>query len=130
MMTLGHKVYLYSFDYFNPKSFGLLSYILPFKGSTHCTDLNYVLGLNTFLSPFKYNKSDECMKIVASKLWTNFAKFGNPYGADNTSNCECFKWLPVMSTPSCYLSIDTDIPRMKKGYYYHQREFWRNLLKC
>uniref|UniRef100_A0A8R1TMV0 Carboxylesterase type B domain-containing protein n=1 Tax=Onchocerca volvulus TaxID=6282 RepID=A0A8R1TMV0_ONCVO len=76
MMALGHKVYLYSFDHFNPKSYGILSFILPFKGATHCTDLNYIFGLNIFLSPFKYNKSDEYVKIVASKLWTNFAKFG------------------------------------------------------
>uniref|UniRef100_A0A0R3RL67 Glucuronosyltransferase n=1 Tax=Elaeophora elaphi TaxID=1147741 RepID=A0A0R3RL67_9BILA len=33
MMTLGHKVNLYSFDYFNPKSYSIFSLILPFKGA-------------------------------------------------------------------------------------------------
>ncbi|KHJ75767.1 hypothetical protein OESDEN_24617 [Oesophagostomum dentatum] len=32
MTELGNRVYLYSFEYFNPQSFGILSIRMPFKG--------------------------------------------------------------------------------------------------
>ncbi|KAM3728896.1 Esterase CM06B1 [Dirofilaria immitis] len=123
MISLGHKVHLYSFDHFNPRSYGILSLIAPFKGSTHCTDLNYIFGLNIFPLSFKYTKSDEYVKNEVSKLWTNFAKFGNPNDINNMPTSENLKWSPVMDKSFCYLSIDTDIFQMKKGCNDFFREF-------
>ncbi|MCP9257301.1 Carboxylic ester hydrolase [Dirofilaria immitis] len=123
MISLGHKVHLYSFDHFNPRSYGILSLIAPFKGSTHCTDLNYIFGLNIFPLSFKYTKSDEYVKNEVSKLWTNFAKFGNPNDINNMPTSENLKWSPVMDKSFCYLSIDTDIFQMKKGIIIKKQNF-------
>ncbi|ETN83654.1 hypothetical protein NECAME_17392 [Necator americanus] len=35
-------VFFYSFDYFNPKSWGPLGFRMPFKAATHCTELAYI----------------------------------------------------------------------------------------
>uniref|UniRef100_A0AAF5PJN2 Carboxylesterase type B domain-containing protein n=1 Tax=Wuchereria bancrofti TaxID=6293 RepID=A0AAF5PJN2_WUCBA len=126
MMTLGHTIYAILINF---KSYGIILFILPFKrkiGATHCTELNYIFGANIFPIPFKCTKTDEYVRNVTSKLWTNFSKFGNPNGANNMSTLEGFKWLPVVRKPTCYLSIGTDAFQMKEEYYYHQTKFWQN----
>lgn len=34
MAQLNHTVYLYNFEYMNPRGFGLLGYVMPFKGQS------------------------------------------------------------------------------------------------
>ena len=56
MRKAGHTVYLYSFDYFNPRSFGILSLRFPFKGQFWKLYVNFpkhILDSRTFVNPAK-----------------------------------------------------------------------------
>lgn len=44
MGALNHTVYLYSFNHFNPKSFGLFSLLVPFKGNLPYAELLLIIG--------------------------------------------------------------------------------------
>lgn len=92
-------IYLYSFDYFNEKSFGPLSYLLPIKGrllpplsllippphpslfyhpslgATHCSEIPYILGKG-LIWDFTLNEKDIEMVEKVTGAWSNFAKFG------------------------------------------------------
>jgi carboxylesterase type B len=88
-----HETYMYSFDYCNPESWGILGYKMPFKGraiervsfinnrtaislaATHCTELAYLFNVGIVMD-FKFNDEDKVMLEMMSKMWTNFAKYG------------------------------------------------------
>lgn len=123
MTKAGHQVYLYSFDYFNPKSFGILSLRMPFKGATHCTELTYLFGLSVIF-PFKLNEQDMRVMDLMTELWSNFAKYGNPNGSKGFVD---FKWKPVDAEETDrYLCIG-EKTKMKQKYTERRAEFWENL---
>lgn len=68
-------VYLYRFDYYNPKSLDILGVTVPFKGATHCTELAYLFHVG-IIKNFKFNAEDEKMLQLMTKMWANFAKYG------------------------------------------------------
>jgi carboxylesterase type B len=123
------EVYLYSFDYFNPKSFGLLAWRLPFKGSTHCTELAYLFGVG-IVQDFTLNEDDRKMIKITTKLWINFAKYGNPNGHPDDPNSRLpFEWLPISKEhPQRYLSIKHE-PEMKEEFASSRPQFWLALQK-
>uniref|UniRef100_A0A915ATG3 Carboxylesterase type B domain-containing protein n=2 Tax=Parascaris univalens TaxID=6257 RepID=A0A915ATG3_PARUN len=126
MSEKGHQVFLYSFEYFNPKSFGILSLRFPFKGATHCTELTYLFGRSIIL-PFKLNDDDRYMMELMAKLWTNFAKYGDPNGPTQQQSFSDFKWEPVCKEHSDrYLNICLK-PCMKDGYCERRADFWRKV---
>nr|CDJ88982.1 Carboxylesterase domain containing protein [Haemonchus contortus] len=90
MSEYGNNVYFYCFDYFNPDGFGFLRFILPYKGSTHCSEVRYVLGKGVF-SKFKPNHDDLKMLDIMTTYFTNFAKYGDPCG-DRSSSTEESEW--------------------------------------
>uniref|UniRef100_A0A914XAM3 Carboxylesterase type B domain-containing protein n=1 Tax=Plectus sambesii TaxID=2011161 RepID=A0A914XAM3_9BILA len=123
MMATGNEVYLYSFDYFNPKSFGLLSWKVPFKAATHCTELAYLFGVGIIFS-FKFNELDNEMIDIMTKLWTNFAKHGNPNGNSIAGGTQTFNWEPISEDHCCrYLSIGSK-PQMREDYANGNSQFW------
>ncbi|VDO97255.1 unnamed protein product [Heligmosomoides polygyrus] len=72
-------VYFYSFDYFNPKSWGPLSLRWPFKDATHCTELAYIFAVGIIWN-FEFNDTDKRMLELTTRMWTNFAKYGEKIG--------------------------------------------------
>lgn len=58
MAESGQEVYLYSFNYFNPKSFGLVSLAIPFKG--------FILFIYSFLFYSNQVISD---KHISARFW-------------------------------------------------------------
>uniref|UniRef100_A0A1I7XSV2 COesterase domain-containing protein n=1 Tax=Heterorhabditis bacteriophora TaxID=37862 RepID=A0A1I7XSV2_HETBA len=90
-------VFLYSFDFFNPKSWGLMGHRLPYKGA---------------LANFEFTADDLRVLEITTKLWTNFAKYGDPNGSafDTSSSlsdlCPPFRWEPATKeNPQRHLSI-------------------------
>uniref|UniRef100_A0A158P6I1 COesterase domain-containing protein n=1 Tax=Angiostrongylus cantonensis TaxID=6313 RepID=A0A158P6I1_ANGCA len=75
--THSAPVYFYSFDYYNPKSWGPLSLYFrwPFKDASHCTDLTYVFAVGIHWD-FQLNEDDKKMLEFTTRMWTNFAKYG------------------------------------------------------
>ncbi|KAK6057525.1 Carboxylesterase [Cooperia oncophora] len=96
MATQSNRIYLYSFEFFNPRSFGILSLRMPFRGATHCTELTYLFGVS-LLFGFQFTDADKQMIDLMTRMWTNFAKYGNPNGPYQDSTVFDFKWEPVTS---------------------------------
>lgn len=115
-------VYFYSFDYFNPKSWGPLSLRWPFKDATHCTELAYIFAVGIIWN-FEFNDTDKRMLELTTRMWTNFAKYGNPNGipADPASSlaplCDKpFVWeQTTLSNPQRHISLSLQ-PEMKEEY--------------
>uniref|UniRef100_A0A1I7XQY1 Carboxylic ester hydrolase n=1 Tax=Heterorhabditis bacteriophora TaxID=37862 RepID=A0A1I7XQY1_HETBA len=81
MAKYGHEVYFYSFEYCNPDGFGLVRFLLPFRGATHCTEIRYVLGKG-IISKFHPNQDDHRMIKIMTTYFTNFAKYGAEFWID------------------------------------------------
>ncbi|CAD6191147.1 unnamed protein product [Caenorhabditis auriculariae] len=126
MTQFGHKVYMYSFDYYNPKSFGLLALRTPFKAATHCTELTYIFGVSIVFN-FRMTDEDKAMLDLMTRMWTNFAKYGNPNGPYEDSSVFDFKWEPTdPEHPLKFLSIAKKC-EMKDEYHEHRANFWKKI---
>ncbi|XGW17886.1 hypothetical protein V3C99_002471 [Haemonchus contortus] len=103
-------VYFYSYEYYNPNSFGPLSLQWPFKDATHCTELAYIFAVGIVWN-FDFNDDDKRMLELTTKMWTNFAKYGDPNGVAELSissvlSGEKFRWEPAtLSNPQRHLAI-------------------------
>ncbi|VDO72292.1 unnamed protein product [Haemonchus placei] len=101
-------VYFYSYDYFNPKN------------ATHCTELAYIFAVG-IIWHFDFNDDDKRMLEMTTRMWTNFAKYGNPNGVAEipSSSVPCdrpFTWEPAtLSNPQRHLAISLR-PEMKDEY--------------
>ncbi|KAK0406794.1 hypothetical protein QR680_018811 [Steinernema hermaphroditum] len=93
MSQNGSKVFFYTFEHFNSDSSWPLNFLMPFKGATHCTELQYLFDVNLFMMPYRKTKRDRRVLDNVTRMWTNFAKYGNPNGAKNTEFD--FEWMPV-----------------------------------
>ncbi|KAK6743696.1 hypothetical protein RB195_010779 [Necator americanus] len=117
-----HKVpvFFYSFDYFNPKSWGPLGFRMPFKAATHCTELAYIFGRGIIWN-FSFNEDDKKMLEITTRMWTNFAKYGDPNGlttADSLSHLlkMPMEWEPAtIENPQKHFSISLK-PQMREKY--------------
>uniref|UniRef100_A0AC35FL75 Carboxylic ester hydrolase n=1 Tax=Panagrolaimus sp. PS1159 TaxID=55785 RepID=A0AC35FL75_9BILA len=108
MTKLGHTVYQYCFEYYNPNNFGLLGYVLPFKAATHGTELPYLFkkGVISYFHP-----SEDDLKVldIFTTYFTNFAKYGNPNGNGDVPQI----WKPLTPEDTLkYMCINLDKVRM------------------
>nr|XP_015838482.1 PREDICTED: neuroligin-3 [Tribolium castaneum] len=60
------------------------------------------------------------------KLWTNFAKFGNPTPSDDDPVLQNTTWPRYQPEDFSYLNIDLDM-RVEKNFRSEAMEFWRKL---
>lgn len=72
-----HKIWLYNMTHFNHEEFGFIGLRMPFYAATHCHDLRYLIGKGLY-SKFRPNWDDKQMMNIMGRLFTNFAKYGNP----------------------------------------------------
>uniref|UniRef100_A0A1I7Y5K5 Carboxylic ester hydrolase n=1 Tax=Steinernema glaseri TaxID=37863 RepID=A0A1I7Y5K5_9BILA len=93
MTEHGSRVFFYTFEHFNADSSWPLNFLMPFKGATHCTELQYLFDVNLFLMPYRRTKSDRRVLDHVTRMWTNFVKYGDPNG-DGVFEFD-FEWLPV-----------------------------------
>ncbi|KAK6037401.1 Carboxylesterase, partial [Cooperia oncophora] len=128
MSECGNNVYFYCFDYFNPDGFGFLRFMLPYKGSTHCSELRYVLGKGIF-SKFKPNHEDLKMLDIMTAYFTNFAKYGNPNGDQSSSENGSLWELYDPTQPYRHLHIQLPTPVMADDYQKRRMELWDKILQ-
>ncbi|CAL2049913.1 unnamed protein product [Caenorhabditis brenneri] len=127
MTKLGNKVFMYSFDYCNPRSFGILSLRAPFRAATHCTELAYIFGVSIVFN-YKYNEADKAMLDLMTRMWTNFAKYGNPNGQYEDSTVFDFKWEPTnKENLTQFLVINDKKCEMQTVYQDNRAEFWKKI---
>ncbi|XP_049862485.1 juvenile hormone esterase-like [Schistocerca gregaria] len=92
-------------------------------GAGHTDELFYLFPRNPFY-PEDYDLPDEDMKMVEimTKLWTDFAKTGNP-----TPDGDPVTWPKVTSDDEPeYLEIGEEL-KAKRGFTKERTEFWRSL---
>ncbi|KAI1726153.1 carboxylesterase family domain-containing protein [Ditylenchus destructor] len=119
MVMAGHTVYLYNMTYFNVDSFGFFAFRMPFLAATHCHDLRYLFGKGLY-SKFRPNYDDLCMLDIVATLWTNFAKFQDPNGSEESK----IIWYPISESDTYkHLNIDLE-PQMMSDYQGRRAEFW------
>ncbi|KJH47213.1 Carboxylesterase [Dictyocaulus viviparus] len=127
MTEYGNDVYFYCLEYFNPDGFGLLRFLLPFKGATHCSEVRYVLGKGIF-SKFKPNENDLKMLEIMTNFFTNFAKYGNPNGDQSHPETKSI-WEPYdISKPYRHLRIQLPTPVMSENYQRQRTKFWDRVI--
>ncbi|XP_050427431.1 juvenile hormone esterase-like isoform X2 [Adelges cooleyi] len=96
---------------------------LKLKGACHADELSYLFLGHLFALMPKPNSRELSMSRTICKLWTNFAKTGNP----NSSDLK-FKWdCSSLGNPK-YLSIDGDDTHMVEGELNGARvKFWKDI---
>lgn len=96
-------------------------------GVAHADDLAYLF--RTFFSAdiVKGSKEDQYIQRFV-KLWTNFAKYGNPTPEINET-FNSATWKPVSKGQlDAYFVIDKDL-RMEKNEEKDRVDFWKNILE-
>uniref|UniRef100_A0A914PVZ8 Carboxylesterase type B domain-containing protein n=1 Tax=Panagrolaimus davidi TaxID=227884 RepID=A0A914PVZ8_9BILA len=126
MTKLGHTVYQYVFEYFNPNGLGLVGTMLPFKGALHGSDIPYIFKKG-MVSNFHPNDEDLKMVETMTRYFTNFSKFGNPNGAPWDHQI----WKPLAAENTLkYMAINLDKCRMCDNLNDGRSEYWKQLLEA
>ncbi|CAD6190683.1 unnamed protein product [Caenorhabditis auriculariae] len=120
MAKMGHDVYFYSFEHFNPNGFGIFKWIMPFVAATHCMEIRYVLGKGV-ISKFKPDEDDLKMIHIMTNYFTNFAKYGTP----NSRSDDLKVWEKHSpENPFRHLRIKLPTAEMVDDYQARRAEFW------
>ncbi|XP_060878202.1 esterase FE4-like isoform X2 [Metopolophium dirhodum] len=93
------------------------------KGACHADDINYLFhGKLSGVVPKPNSPELEMCKIMG-KMWSNFAKSGDPNSSDLS-----FKWINASASDPKYLSIDGDRTRMAEGIINSNRlRLWQEI---
>lgn len=98
-------------------------------GACHADDIFYLFG-GTLASQIDIDPDsrEARMRKLMCKLWTNFAKYGNPTpDSDDSIN---FKWKPIEPFNGQfnydYLVINNET-KMVRNLNKHRTDFWRNI---
>lgn len=123
----GVEPYVYIFEHYNPKQFGILSLKLPYKAATHCWDISYVVKVGIVVN-WEFSKEDLIIVDYMTTFWTNFAKYGNPNGIDGSESVPV-KWEPATNNnPNKCLRIKLE-PEMSETFFNNTPDFWLELEK-
>ncbi|XP_049860485.1 juvenile hormone esterase-like isoform X4 [Schistocerca gregaria] len=116
-------VYFYLFSYKGKYKLTDLAGSEEISGVAHGDDLLYLFSNNSYyMIPGERPAKDMEVVKAMTKLWTNFAKTGNP-----TPNDELIHWPRVTSdTEPEYLEIGEKL-EAKKGLVQERMELWRSL---
>ncbi|XP_026319308.1 carboxylesterase 1F-like [Hyposmocoma kahamanoa] len=90
----------------------------------HADDLPYIFNMK--ILPIKVDQNSETYKLINNvvKLWTNFAKFGNPTPDDSLG----VHWSPYSTSEEQYLDIGNELI-FSSSPDEEQVEFWQMLFK-
>ncbi|CAD5221113.1 unnamed protein product [Bursaphelenchus okinawaensis] len=115
-----NPVYLYTFKYFKPTP---ATQRYPFQGAMHCSDLQYLFGLNEN-EVYEPDLDDVIVSDQLSTYFVNFAKFSNPNGQNSEQ-----KWEPVSdeATKPQYMSIDVNATQLHPVFMDGRMEKWNEI---
>ncbi|KAL2721606.1 esterase FE4-like, partial [Vespula maculifrons] len=119
------SVYQYLFEYESPVGF-MKNVANSEKGVAHGDELVYLFYSNFFNNLPKPGSSQEKMTRIMTKLWTNFAKDGNPttkLDEDITIN-----WEPKNREICKYIHINQDL-NMDRHLLGERVPFWAEMYK-
>ncbi|XP_047019954.1 juvenile hormone esterase-like isoform X1 [Helicoverpa zea] len=115
------NMYNYYFNYAGGRNF--LKFIAGFRnepGACHSDEILYVFKGNIW--PFPINNNDKKVIEKMTKMWSNFAKYGDP----TPTNDLLVKWEPSTKDQMKFLYIDEDL---KMGPIPNQEAYqlWKNI---
>uniref|UniRef100_A0A915MQD5 Carboxylic ester hydrolase n=2 Tax=Meloidogyne incognita group TaxID=654580 RepID=A0A915MQD5_MELJA len=108
-------IWRFIFEHYNSDSTWSLNPFFPFKASTHGNELNYIFGINFFVTPWRRTEADKTVKKLTTKYFTNFAKWGDPNEPAGSS--EIYPHWDPLSEDNIekYLNITSE-PEMRDGF--------------
>ncbi|KAK7873002.1 hypothetical protein R5R35_000302 [Gryllus longicercus] len=96
------------------------------KGASHMDDLGYLFRVGQLDIDIKPESLERNIIRKVVKMWTNFAKTGNPTSKlDEDVNIQ---WIPYTSDNRVYLNIDKEL-KMEKDLFKERLNFWENIYK-
>ncbi|XP_063991352.1 uncharacterized protein LOC135169896 [Diachasmimorpha longicaudata] len=126
--VLSSPVYYYYFAYRGSASFSrLFGDEIKDYGVSHADELQYFFPVGEQLFPdIPFSKEDHRVTDIMTKLWTNFAKTGNP--TPTITPELSLKWKPVRTEDLEYLLItNSKNVEMSKGLLKDRIELWASL---
>ncbi|XP_045534395.1 juvenile hormone esterase-like [Papilio machaon] len=95
-----------------------------YKGASHIDEIFYLF--NNEINKCPYEEQERLREIVfmITKLWTDFAKTGNP----TPDNCQDFTWQPYTHIGKEYLRLNEN-PSMDTFADMKRVKFWNSLYK-
>ncbi|XP_067007339.2 juvenile hormone esterase isoform X2 [Anabrus simplex] len=119
-------VYLYKFTYEGQLNIIKKLLQVNFPGSGHGDEGGYIFNpevLNTEVPP---DSKDALTRARMVKLWTNFAKTGNP--TPEADPLLPNAWQPYTAVNPCYLQIGEELT-MEKHLFKERIKFWEELYR-
>lgn len=95
------------------------------KGASHCDELSY-LFLQKVHPPFEPDEEEDYYIKRLVKLWTNFARHGNPTPQIDEVHFNKTLWKPVSKDEMNYLNIGDEL-RMEQNPDQDMCRFWDNI---
>ncbi|XP_044266039.1 juvenile hormone esterase-like isoform X1 [Tribolium madens] len=105
-----------------------LANLMPRKtltGASHADDLSYIFK-PLLAEKVRYGSDEEIYIKRFIKLWTNFAKSGNPTPNTNDPLLNYVEWRPVTKDQNCILDIGTRL-EMKNYPHVERMQFWDSI---
>ncbi|KAK6960388.1 cholinesterase 1-like isoform X1 [Biomphalaria glabrata] len=93
--------YLYQFNYVVESILNLQSLMPKWMGATHTGELPLVFRDESAFAELLSTQNQKDVGLLTQKLWTNFAKFGNP-----TENATAVQWAPYTTANREMIIID------------------------
>ncbi|XP_016907128.2 esterase FE4 [Apis cerana] len=121
---ISSPIYEYLFSYEAPTGF-MKSLFGVSDGVAHSDDVGYLFYSNIFKNLPEPDSSAEKMINIMTKMWTNFAKDGNPTSVldeDVTVN-----WEP-MGSDNNYLNINEE-PKLERNLMSDKFDYWKEKYK-
>ncbi|XP_040205233.1 cholinesterase [Rana temporaria] len=111
---LGNKAYLYFFSHRSSKM------AWPsWMGVMHGYEIEFVFGIPMYRR-LNYTKEEEILSRNIMRYWANFAKTGNPNGAQSQEN----RWPAFTLDEQHYLMLDTEDSKTDRKMRAKQCRFW------
>ncbi|GJQ76667.1 hypothetical protein Trydic_g15525 [Trypoxylus dichotomus] len=94
-----------------------------YKGTSHIDDLGYIFKTK-YTPDFKPDSLEATVMQRVVKLWTNFAKYGNPTPKQEQFN---ITWKPVQTGALNFMNIGNDNLKLDINPYPERISFWEKL---
>ncbi|XP_075426730.1 cholinesterase [Ascaphus truei] len=111
---LGNNAYLYLFNHRSSK----LAWP-RWMGVMHGYEIEFVFGIPMYRK-LNYTKEEETLSRSLMRYWANFAKTGNPNGAQSSEN----RWPAFTLDEQHYLILDTEESKTNRKMRAKQCRFW------
>ncbi|CAB3257415.1 unnamed protein product [Arctia plantaginis] len=125
VQVTNRPIYFYNFDYVG--ALNIYDKIMknPYNHAAHMDDLGYLFK-NVFQKDLTTSELDNKVRERMLKLWTNFAKFGNPT-PDKDYNLP-ITWQPVDKDNAYYLNIGSELT-LQTDVDKEKMDFWDDLYR-